>query len=104
MFRAHAAVANEIGGESMVENRFSPVAKRQAGRFRQRGVQQVIERIAGFFVPEEVVRLKRLGIVQRLLEVEAAVGIHRQRLPIADDSQHRLNPPLDRHPANRRRS
>ena len=46
--------------------------------FRELGLQLEIERIAGLLVPEEIVWRERLRIVDRGLEIEAAIGVDRE--------------------------
>jgi hypothetical protein len=47
---------------------------------RDLGVQRVVERVDRLLVPEQVVGRQRLGVRQRGVPVEAAVGVHRQAL------------------------
>jgi hypothetical protein len=42
---------------------------------RELGLEREVERIAGFLVPEQVVVRERLGVLDRSLQVEAAVGV-----------------------------
>ncbi|MNW51628.1 hypothetical protein D3C74_291170 [compost metagenome] len=44
----------------------------------QRGVQRVVQRIADFFVPEQIVLIDGLAVFQRGFEIEFSVDIHHQ--------------------------
>jgi hypothetical protein len=57
----------------------------------QRGLQLVVERVAGFLVPEQVVARERLGIGDGGVQVEAAVGVDAQALAVLQDGQHRVD-------------
>src|SRR3546814_11638258 len=57
----------------------------------QLGLQGVIERIAGLLVPEQPVRLHRLGVADGGLQVKAPVGIDRQILAVADHLERRFD-------------
>ena len=58
---------------------------------RELGLQRVIERIAGFLVPEQAVGLQRARILDRGLEIEAAIGVDRQIFAGADHLDHRFD-------------
>ena len=77
----HAAIADQVARVLMAEQ---VLAGRHRARIElgERGLQMVVERIAGFLVPEQRIVAQHLGVGDRGLEIEAAVGIDRElRLP-----------------------
>src|SRR3546814_6468539 len=56
------------------------------------GLKREIQRVTRLLVPAQAVRLQHLRIGDGGLQVVAAVGVDRQRLPVADHLQHRLDP------------
>ena len=49
---------------------------------RQLGLELVIERVARLLVPAQAVGRQRLGVGERGRQIEAAVGVDRQVLPV----------------------
>ena len=90
--RAHAAVADEV---ARVLHREQVLA----GRHRilvvvaQRGLQLEVQRIARLLVPEQVVLRQRLGVGDRGVEVEAAVGVDAQLLAVLQHPQDGIDAP-----------
>lgn len=70
-----------------------------AGRHRrgielgERSLQRVVEGIAGLLVPEQRIIAQHLGVGDRGLQIEAAVGIDRKLCVLADFPQHGLDAP-----------
>ena len=75
--RPHAAVAQQVARVLMREQ---VLAGRHRARIElgERGLQRVVERIAGLLVPEQRIVAQHLGVGDRGLEVEAAVGVDRE--------------------------
>ncbi len=71
---------------------------------RQRGLQRIVERIAGLLVPEQRIVAQHLGIGDRGFQIEPAVGVDRELRVLADLLQHRLDPRCDPRRSTRRRS
>ncbi len=57
----------------------------------QRRLQFEVQGVAWFFVPEQVVLRQRLGVRDRGVEVEAAVGVDRQFLAILQHAEDRVD-------------
>ena len=57
----------------------------------QRGLQFKVERIARLFVPEQVVLRQRLRVLNRGVQIEAAVGVHRELLAVLQHRQDRID-------------
>jgi transglutaminase-like putative cysteine protease len=74
---AHAAMAEQVAGVLMAEEVFAG-GHRGGVEFGERGLQRVVQRITGFFIPEERVVAEDLGVGDGGLEVEAAVGVDRE--------------------------
>ena len=60
---------------------------------RELGLELEVERIARLLVPEESVRRERPRVLDRGLEIEAAVRVDRELLARAHDLDHRLDAP-----------
>ena len=101
--RAHAAVADQVARILVAEQ---VLAGRHRPRIElgQRRLQLVVQRIAGFLVPEQRILAQHPGVVDRGCEIEAAVGIDRQSRVVADLLQHRLDAAAILGDASRRRS
>ncbi len=83
---AHAAVADEVAGVLHGEQVFA----RGHGalvHLAEFGLQFVVERVAGLFVPEQGVLREGLAVVDGGWQVEAAVGVHGELLAGAEDFQ-----------------
>src|SRR6478752_3553729 len=80
--RAHPAVADQVAGvgqgEQILAGRDPAPVVLGHGR-----VQGVVQRVADLLVPEQVVRLDRLGVGQRLVQGEPAVDVDREAGPVA---------------------
>ena len=55
------------------------------------GLQLVVKRVAGFFVPEQGVLRQRAAVGNGCGQVKATIGVHRQVLPGAEYLEHRLD-------------
>ena len=89
---AHAAMANQVACVLHRKQIFTR-GHRVFVMLRQLGLQLIVERIACFFVPEQAIRLQRLGVFDGGFQIKAAIGIHRQILACAHDFDHRLDAP-----------
>jgi hypothetical protein len=76
-----------------MENRFSPVRHAAFVVIGKLGLQLVVERIARFFVPEEIVLRQRLRVLDRGGLVEAAVRVDGELLARSEDFQHGFDAP-----------
>ena len=79
---AHAAVADQVAGVLDGEQVLSG-GDRAAVVLRQDRVEAVVERVADLLVPEQSVGLDGPAVVQRGLQVEAAVDVDRQAGAVA---------------------
>src|SRR6478735_8871450 len=80
--RAHPAVADQVAGVGQREQVLS--GRDAAGVVLGHGrVEGVVQRVADLLVPEQVVRLDRLGVGQRLVQGEPAVDVDREAGPVA---------------------
>src|SRR3546814_19112304 len=61
---------------------------RQVVMARKPGLERVIERIARFLVPEQIVGLEAFRIGKGGFEIEAPVGVDREPPPFADHVDH----------------
>src|SRR6266481_3830848 len=86
----HPAVANEVARILMAEQVFA--GRHRSGiEFRQRRLELEIERIAGLLVPEQRIFAQHLGVGDRGLKVEPAVGVDGELRLAADFLEHGLD-------------
>ena len=88
--RAHAAVAQQVARILMAEQVFAG-GHGPGVELRQRRLQRIVQRIAGLLVPEQRIVAQHFGVGDRGLQIEAAIGVHRELRLTADFLQHRLN-------------
>ena len=88
--RAHAAVAQQVARILMAEEVFAG-GHGSGVELGERGLQRKVERVARLLVPEERIVAQHLGVGDRGLEIEAAIGVHGELGGRADLSEHRLD-------------
>ncbi len=87
---AHAAIAQQVARILMREQVLAGGggALVAAAQF---GLEGIVERIARLLVPEQAIGRERLGIGERGVEIEAAIGIDGEILAVAHHLEHGLD-------------
>ena len=86
----HAAVAKQVAGVLVAEQILTR-GHRPGIKITKGGLQCVVERVTGFFVPEERIGAQHFCVGDRGLQIKPAIRIDRQTANAAQFSQHRLD-------------